>query len=138
MRDHGRQACYRAEWTLGEREQLAWSDLMALATKVLTDATVKAAYSKLAGVKLRPVHKFLSSRIGQYDPAAHRVTLYWGGRDDLTLLHELAHAATPGHQHGPAWRAVYLFLAHRFLDHETAMRLTAAFADANVIDWEAV
>ena len=130
-RDTGRTACYAAENELGERPQLGWTALMEFARRVVTDPVVQGAYPALGArmLRLRPVMAARSTYVGRYCPTAHRIELCYGGRDDLTLLHELAHASTPHEKHGSAWRQAYCVLAHRVLDAETALRLTAAMVN---------
>ena len=139
MRDTGRIKCYRAEWSLGEREQLAWPALLELALRVIADPAVKAAYPRLnaRSLKLRPVMQFRKGYIGQYDPQDHRIKLAWGGRDALTLLHEIAHAATSGDKHTVAWREAYIWLVWRFLGEDEGRRLAAAFVNHQALEVDA-
>jgi hypothetical protein len=69
-----------------------------------------------------------------YEPWLHRIKLAWGGRDILTLMHELAHAAVPERGHQQAWRTAYVFLVWRFIGEEEGRRLAAAFVNHGVLE----
>lgn len=136
MRDAGRIDCYRAEWSLGDQPQVGWSELCDLALRVVRDPLVGQAFPALERRRLvlRPRHEHRSDWIGQWDPRANRISLAWGGRSGLVLMHELAHAATPGDKHQRRWREAYVYLTWRFLGDDLGRRLAAAFVNHDALD----
>ena len=51
------------------------------------------------------------------------------GRNELTLMHELAHCLTPGDGHGRRWKETFLTLAREYISPEISWLLMIGFAE---------
>lgn len=119
-------------------------------------ATLRAWGRDLSHVQVVVSPREYSSRLGTCWQMEHRLVVYAG--QDMpgtlaTLLHEYAHSATIGEDHGPAWQAVFASAltevtgievvpcADRFEDiNDAAKRAVRAWwrASGNALAWSLV